>query len=502
MSERLTALGMGVLVAGLVFLAAPEVGLADNDGVKENGAKESGTKETGGTKEASKGPLTILTRAPVPEEAGVSSEGRIRAALNSRVRVHLVETPLSDVCDLVGGQLGIPVVLDRRALDEMGIGADTPLTCLMKDVRLATFLDFQLGHLELTWEIQNEVLLVTTQETAFNHLETRVYEVSDLVGVARHAKEDYDALVDLIQTTVDPISWDAVGGPSSIIKCLDEPEIQALVVAQSRGSHEKLARLFADLRACLPQAKRANGESEPGPCPVQLRPGERSVREALTKRIDVHFVETPLSDAIEQMKEKLGVEIAVDVRSLDEMGIPLDSPITFRVSGISAEAALDLLLSPLELTVTVEDDFLVILAKETAMSQMIVRVYDVADLLGREEPCFDSLLDAITCGIEPCSWDQVGGPGSVFPLKNRGLRVLTVAQTRHIHRKIERLLADLRAARHAPDPCCELLEQALKRQENPPAGPACMTSADGFQAPVEQSEQPQEGFGAPGSGMF
>jgi hypothetical protein len=52
----------------------------------------------------------------------------------------------------------------------------------------------------------------------------------------------------------------------------------------------------------------------------------------------------------------------------------------------------------------------------------------------------DSLIEVITSSIEPVSWDEVGGPGSIQSLGT----MLIIGNTEHVHRQIADLLKQLR----------------------------------------------------------
>lgn len=54
----------------------------------------------------------------------------------------------------------------------------------------------------------------------------------------------------------------------------------------------------------------------------------------------------------------------------------------------------------------------------------------------------DSLINLITTNVEPQTWDEVGGPGTIS--EYHGLIVVT--QTAQIHKKVERVLDMLREA--------------------------------------------------------
>jgi hypothetical protein len=55
---------------------------------------------------------------------------------------------------------------------------------------------------------------------------------------------------------------------------------------------------------------------------------------------------------------------------------------------------------------------------------------------------FDGVIEAIVSTIDPTTWDTVGGPGSIATLQPS---MLIISQTAAAHRKIEKLLEDLRA---------------------------------------------------------
>jgi hypothetical protein len=82
---------------------------------------------------------------------------------------------------------------------------------------------------------------------------------------------------------------------------------------------------------------------------------------------------------------------------------------------------------------------------------LVARVYPVGDLIAGEPvpwnpsqqlPDYSTLIELITAAIEPTSWDDVGGPGSIVPQ----LETLSVVvnQKPSVHEALERLLTDLR----------------------------------------------------------
>jgi tetratricopeptide (TPR) repeat protein len=110
-----------------------------------------------------------------------TSEKKIQDALKSPTQLEFIETPLSDVIDYLKDYHGIEIQLDNKALSDVGIGSDTPVTKNLKGITLRSAMRLMLRELNLTYIIKDEVLLITTPEEAETQLSTKVYPVADLV---------------------------------------------------------------------------------------------------------------------------------------------------------------------------------------------------------------------------------------------------------------------------------------------------------------------------------
>lgn len=109
------------------------------------------------------------------------AEQKITAALKAPTTLEFMETPLSDVVEYLKDLHKIEIQLDTKALSDVGVSPDTPITRNLKGVALRSALRLMLGELDLTYVIDNEVLLLTTPEKADAKLATKVYPVADLV---------------------------------------------------------------------------------------------------------------------------------------------------------------------------------------------------------------------------------------------------------------------------------------------------------------------------------
>jgi hypothetical protein len=165
-------------------------------------------------------------------------ENKIRKTLTRAISgLDFHETPLEDIVGFLQDECEIPIQLDRRALDDEGFGVDEPVTILLRGVKLESALRLMLRDLQLTYTVQDEVLLITTESVAASTLETRVYPVADL-------ELKTDSLKDVITATVATESWSVNGGGESEIRTLGD----ALVISTTYAIHEEIQQLFQQLQ--------------------------------------------------------------------------------------------------------------------------------------------------------------------------------------------------------------------------------------------------------------
>jgi hypothetical protein len=109
------------------------------------------------------------------------NETKILAALDDKTDLDFAEQPLTDVIEYLQTRHGINIQLDSKALNDAGVGSDTPITRSIKGITLRSALKLLLSELDLTYVIKNEVLMITSKPEAENMLSMRVYPVGDLV---------------------------------------------------------------------------------------------------------------------------------------------------------------------------------------------------------------------------------------------------------------------------------------------------------------------------------
>jgi hypothetical protein len=217
---------------------------------------------------------------------------------------------------------------------------------------------------------------------------------------------------------------------------------------------------------------------------------EREIFEALEKPIDVSVQGMPLEKCIEALASQSKIDVWIDKGKLNDEGVAMDQPITLKLKGRRLESVLNLLFEPLQLTYIYEDEVIKITTCASAADALITRTYPVGDLCpelkeGEDKPApkaagadaiepnvqfalfqgfgggggggrggggggvkasrFSNLMNAISTTVQPDSWEELSGPGSMIAVNETNS--LVIRQTRSVHRGVLQLLRDLRAAK-------------------------------------------------------
>ncbi|MCC6126912.1 MAG: hypothetical protein IT426_18260 [Pirellulales bacterium] len=199
--------------------------------------------------------LLSFARADDPaEKAKADPSDSIRQALKNKVNWDFNEMPLAENVAYLADELKIPVRLDVKAINELGVAPDAPVSFKLSGVSAKTALKHLLRDLGLTIYIDGEVLAITSPDVADCNLTTVLYNVSDLPAFRRpngKTAPNYERLIAVVAKTIKPTTWDAFGGPGSILE-YDAGDVQALVVSQTWEVHEEIRELLDGLRKLKP----------------------------------------------------------------------------------------------------------------------------------------------------------------------------------------------------------------------------------------------------------
>lgn len=200
------------------------------------------------------------------------------------------------------------------------------------------------------------------------------------------------------------------------------------------------------------------------------------LRKKLYKQIDkrrFEFIETPLSDVLDELGSAWGFRIEWDPNARFRH-INAQTPITSSFEDVSLYSALKLVLTPLGLWYhpSIEgrdnrgDDVIRVTTNERMYNQLLKVLHPVGDLtIGPWGMDGDRLAVQIRYLVAPSGWSDTGGPGQISYEKEIGC--LLVMQHWSAQLSIDAHLSELRSARTANVELVERLER--ERKDQPPA---------------------------------
>ncbi|QDV84054.1 hypothetical protein [Planctomycetes bacterium TBK1r] len=164
------------------------------------------------------------------------AEQRINAALNDETSITFIETPMQEAMQTLSAQHSIPIVIDQRALEEIGLDADVAVTIDLKNVTLRAALRLMLRDLDLTYMIKDEVMQITTVEAAEDNLILAMYVLPDNLA------EKADLVIKVMTSTVVPDTWEVLGGNSTAM-AIDH----VLVISTTSDVHDQSEKFLTML---------------------------------------------------------------------------------------------------------------------------------------------------------------------------------------------------------------------------------------------------------------
>ncbi|HEX5106502.1 MAG TPA: hypothetical protein VFV87_21935 [Pirellulaceae bacterium] len=369
------------------------------------------------------------------------ADKRLLTELSRPVKAAGQELTLREFVAFLQEQLGQPIVLDEEALDAaaVGLGARRYDVIHLPEgtVTCRSLLASAAEQNDLAFDIDQGRLRITTPERAESPaaLLLNVYPIPQ-PGLTASTTED--EWVELVSTTIQPDTWDEVGGIGYL-----QSVPGGLAIVQTRDVHDEIRSLFVRL-----------GEMENPPrswasvplSPPEMTAGERRIRQALHQTTSINVMLEPLNDLIANLASKHGFPAILHVRRLGEAGVGAQTPVTLKLKDVTVASVLGAIVEQLELTYIIRNEMVVITTPEEAEKHLPTVAYPVHDLVTFPEVVdFDSLTDLITTTVAPDSWDEVGGPGA---LTGSGIARgwMIVSQTDKVHREVEALLANIRRA--------------------------------------------------------
>jgi hypothetical protein len=143
-------------------------------------------------------------------------------------------------------------------------------------------------------------------------------------------------------------------------------------------------------------------------------PREVQVEQRLADPLaEIDFQQLPLVRFLKFLTEFSTIPITLDPDALALVQVRPYAPVTLKLTGTTAGAALTAALEPLRLGFVSTGNQLVVTRPAPADGQFRKHVHNVADLVGDNQEQLDRLVEWIGSMVEPEAWDTAGGPGTI-----------------------------------------------------------------------------------------
>jgi hypothetical protein len=178
-----------------------------------------------------------------------------------------------------------------------------------------------------------------------------------------------------------------------------------------------------------------------------------SIIKQLDQTIRLELIQTPLSEALIVINDQHQMSILVDDRALEEIGLSSNEPVTLAIDNVKLQTAISLMLQPLDLTLTINGETLVVTTREAAEQRLLGRVYWLEGT-GIASGDYESIIRTVQSAITPDTWEALGGPSTITPVGS-ARPALLISTTLEVHRDIESLLQTLRQNHFGVEPVLE-----------------------------------------------
>lgn len=176
------------------------------------------------------------------------------AALDKTVTASFQDLPLNEGLRHIGHDIGVNFALDPLGFEEVGVKPTAPLTIEFSGISARSALKLILEPFDLTVVAEDDVLKVTSRQRAKGELTVVAYPLRELLQSlpealdqsSEDASKTIQQLVEVIQGTIKPDTWDQMGGPGSL-RVFNQT--QQLVVRQTADVHAEIVRLLEDVRS-------------------------------------------------------------------------------------------------------------------------------------------------------------------------------------------------------------------------------------------------------------
>ena len=148
-----------------------------------------------------------------------------------------------------------------------------------------------------------------------------------------------------------------------------------------------------------------------------------AIEKKMTDEVTINFDKQPITEAVSFLENYTGLNIEIDPKALAEEGFTPETPVSLSVNKIKLRKALELLLRPLNLTYTIDDEVILITSPQSGAAKTYSKIYYVGDLVKPANSEMDSAA-AMPEGMTPAGMDPANAGFKSEPALNSGFTTL------------------------------------------------------------------------------
>ncbi len=367
---------------------------------EDESSENSAGKEPDWVAEIERNPLL----PPPVHSAADEKDPHLLKELNQPSLPELLETPFSESLQLLADVHDVHIHLQQGNLEDIGLDARTPITLSLPgetSISMRSILHHQLRLLspEVTWNIVDGDIVVSTYESNHEFSPVRVYPISPLLF---DSPEEYrfeagpdkrlDSLVQILKSSSSGwwVDTDGEGGQARPLKMSSG---HGIAVRQTRAAQQEVAVLLTTLESI--EARHREGDATPALskhafCSYamnverQLRKAEFRIRDKLRTEVEADFIQVSLQEVVDFYSDLFQIPIRIDQTALDEEGLSVDAEVTY-FGHQELRFVLDGVLSQIDCDYYFDHEMLVIAPAYRCDEMMSTCVYDVTDLIAANE---------------------------------------------------------------------------------------------------------------------
>ena len=341
------------------------------------------------------------------------------AKLTKRVTVDMRSASLTELAQWLqtAGELNVLVQLSE--LEEEGISPSDPISDWLANEPLYLLLD-RLQLMDVGWYYEGDILYLTTLSVVRNERQATVpYLLGDLLD---NGYTGYQ-IVDLIESLIEPDTWENNGGNGRINLIGD------MIFVRSTGAIQRRVQGF--LHAIEHHGRQTF---------IDVSATDQLLQDKLAVIVTVDYQDSPLEDAILDLAKQTGADIRLDRASLRDARIRERQPVTLQVQQQPIKTVLNYLLPQLGLGWQIRNGVLWVTSRDED-EEPLTAFYDVRDLC-RDKKESEALSEAVQSQV-PYVFEAEGG-SDVIEFGKPG--TLIVLAPRSVHEVVLDLLEKYRFA--------------------------------------------------------